>query len=112
MEKKFRIHFSEIRVGEIYKHLPSGEEKALELEDEIAWEVINPDNYVAWTDNLDGRKQWNGSNYFSDKDKVLPEEKKKSAESLLSGFRPGFKPGEYCPDCGGLCGNSNHTRRW
>ena len=20
--------------------------------------------------------------------------------------------GHYCPDCGGLCGNDKHTRRW
>lgn len=57
MEKKFRIHISEIRIGEIYKHLPTGEEKVFGKEDEIAWDVINPENYIAWTDNLDGRKE-------------------------------------------------------
>lgn len=24
----------------------------------------------------------------------------------------GIGTGNYCPDCGGLCGNSNHNRRW
>jgi hypothetical protein len=64
MKKNFRIYISEIRVGEIYEHLPSGEEKILELEDEIAWDAINPNDYIAWTDNLDGRKQWNGCEFF------------------------------------------------
>lgn len=24
----------------------------------------------------------------------------------------GIGSGHYCPDCGGLCGNDKHTRRW
>lgn len=58
MEKKFQIHISEIKIGEVYKHLPSGKEKQLESNDELAWDTLNPDNYIAWTDNLDGRKEW------------------------------------------------------
>ena len=38
-------HISEIQIGEFYKHLPSGEIKKFEKEDDIAWDVINPDNY-------------------------------------------------------------------
>jgi len=38
-------HISEIEIGEFYKHLPSGEVKKFEKEDDIAWDVINPDNY-------------------------------------------------------------------
>jgi hypothetical protein len=53
----FKIHIREIQVGDIYKHLPFGEEKVLESEEEIVWEFINPDDYIAWTDNLDGRRQ-------------------------------------------------------
>ncbi len=46
-------HISEIQIGEFYKHLPSGEIKKFEKEDDIAWDVINPDNYkVAANDNI------------------------------------------------------------
>ena len=38
-------HISEIQIGEFYKHLPSGEIKKFEKEDDIAWDVINQDNY-------------------------------------------------------------------
>jgi hypothetical protein len=43
-----KIDISEIKKGDIYQHLPSGEYFLFERDDEIAWEVINSDNYSAW----------------------------------------------------------------
>lgn len=35
-----------IKVGDKYKHLPSGQIKTFTKETDIPWEVVNPDNYV------------------------------------------------------------------
>jgi len=48
----------------------------------------------------------------------LLKEKENAGRSLnqkrsnLSNSIWGIGTGNYCPDCGGLCGNSNHDRRW
>ena len=39
-------HIIDIEIGDYYKHLPSGNVYKFEKEDQIAWNVINPDNYV------------------------------------------------------------------
>lgn len=41
--------------------------------------------------------------------------KPKRGRSMLSDPRNpswGIGTGNWCPDCGGLCGNSKHVRRW
>jgi len=38
-------HIRDIQIGDKYKFLPTGEIFTFEKEDDIAWEVINPDNY-------------------------------------------------------------------
>jgi len=39
-------HISEIQIGDKFKHLPSGKIKMFKHENDIAWAVINPDNYI------------------------------------------------------------------
>lgn len=57
--KCFRIWISDIRIGETFKHLPSGKVEIFEREDQLAWDVINQQNYSCFVDDLDGRNEYN-----------------------------------------------------
>jgi len=42
------IPIQDVRIGDVYTFLPTGETKLFLSEDEIAWEVVNASNYAAY----------------------------------------------------------------
>lgn len=48
-------HISTIKIGEKYKHLPSGKTYIFKKDNDVPWEVVNPDNYII-VEELDNSK--------------------------------------------------------
>lgn len=50
-------------------------------------------------------------NYYLEYGAFVEVKKTKKRRSLMNSVGL-IGSGNYCPDCGGLCGNEKHTRRW
>ena len=72
----------------------------------IVWEKFNPELEIILIASA--------CEIVESKETLVSSFVKKRRREIQSLFDPisGAGTGNYCPDCGGSCGNSKHSRRW